>query len=763
MTGLLRSAATFVLAIVLVFAGIPGISSAESARRQTFTNPISSPAADTFADPAVLRGEDGFWYAYGTADPLHEGERFHHGIPILRSADLVRWVYVADVFTPANRPGWAAPGAGLWAPEIRYADGRYLLYFTVTDTTANPGSDPAIGVATAPTPAGPWTDSGGPVVAPRPAAGGGYQWTYDPAMLTDAEGRRWLYFGSYVGGLFVVPLSSDGLRVTGDAIQVAIADRYEASYVVRHEGWYFLFASAANCCAGPATGYSVFAGRSANPAGPFVDRAGRSLLDSRVGGTPVLQPNGNRWAGTGHNAVVSDAAGQDWLLYHAIPRDKPYLDEPYGINRRPMLLDRLDWIDGWPMVRGGAGASDGEQPAPVTTGVVDDRFERSRLGPGWRGPAPDWTVVPHADPDSGGLLRHTGEGPGRLPSTKRIPADAQIGLDLRVTGGGAAGVALRVRSQGDQVSVTLDESAAALITDVTVHDGHSMLRTPLPPGFRYGTWHTLTVRIVGQVLRVAVTEGRPGNPVAEQERDLPWWPDDGGLTVLASGPAEVDNVSAAPASRPARQVAPEPRAGWFDPSFSDDFAGSLGPQWTWVRPDPSATVESGALRWPTQAAELVGTGNDASVLLRDAPNGDYVVETEFDLDVGVGIVRNFEQAGLIAYVSDDDFARLSHVAIWNTRQIEYGRELPYAGRTVFGGMALTAPATTTWLRLAHSVDYRTGEHRFRAGASLDGYHWEWGGTWTFPASTTPRIGLIAHGGDTPPATAVFHYFRVYRG
>ena len=33
------------------------------------------------------------------------------------------------------------------------------MYFTVTDTAANPGGDPGIGVATAPTPAGPWTAS----------------------------------------------------------------------------------------------------------------------------------------------------------------------------------------------------------------------------------------------------------------------------------------------------------------------------------------------------------------------------------------------------------------------------------------------------------------------------------------------------------------------------------------------------------------------------------------------------------------------------
>jgi arabinan endo-1,5-alpha-L-arabinosidase len=70
------------------------------------------------------------------------------------------------------------------------------------------------------------------------------------------------------------------------------------------------------------------------------------------------------------------------------------------------------------------------------------------------------------------------------------------------------------------------------------------------------------------------------------------------------------------------------------------------------------------------------------------------------------------------------------------------------------------PATTTWLRLAHTT--AGGEHRYRAGWSIDGRTWHWGGTWTFPIGTTPRIGLVSHGGDQPPATAVFDYFRVFR-
>ncbi|MET8066896.1 glycoside hydrolase family 43, partial [Micromonospora sp. NPDC005313] len=170
----------------------------------------------------------------------------------------------------------------------------------------------------------------------------------------------------------------------------------------------------------------------------------------------------------------------------------------------------------------------------------------------------------------------------------------------------------------------------------------------------------------------------------------------------------------------------------------------------------------GALRWPVQDADLSGTGNTAGVLLRDAPAGNYVVETKVTLDLGEDSVRNYQQAGLVAYVDDDRFARLTQVAIWNTRQVEYGYELPFAGQPVYGGSIVGTPGTTTWLRLAHRIDPVDGEHEFRAGSSRDGRHWTWGAVWTFPAGTTPRIGLVAHGGAAPAVTAEFDYLRFHR-
>jgi arabinan endo-1,5-alpha-L-arabinosidase len=94
--------------------------------------------------------------------------------------------------------------------------------------------------------------------------------------------------------------------------------------------------------------YEVFVGRSKSPLGPFVDREGVSMMASRSGGTLVLSANGNKWVSPGHHSIATDLSGRQWFVYHAIDKNNPYLEPAWdGINRSPMLIDRLDWIDGW--------------------------------------------------------------------------------------------------------------------------------------------------------------------------------------------------------------------------------------------------------------------------------------------------------------------------------------------------------------------------------------------------------------------------------
>ena len=54
----------------------------------TYRNPVSRAVGDTYADPDVVRGNDGWWYAYATSDPLKSGGA-RHLIPMSKSRDLV--------------------------------------------------------------------------------------------------------------------------------------------------------------------------------------------------------------------------------------------------------------------------------------------------------------------------------------------------------------------------------------------------------------------------------------------------------------------------------------------------------------------------------------------------------------------------------------------------------------------------------------------------------------------------------------------------
>lgn len=720
--------------------------------RATYQNAVTDSFSDTYADPAVIQGKDGWWYVYATADPLVSGGPFGL-MHAARTKDFAAYEYLGTVFEDRESlPDYIADNGLLWAPDIRYIAGRYVMYFTVTDTNLNPGGDPAIGVATSASPAGPWEIADEPIIAPRQRPGtSDFLGTIDPAGFTDVDGQNYLYFGGYNGGFWAAKVSPDGLRsetAPEDYTMVGIDNRYEGGYVVRHDGWYYFMASTANCCAGPTTGYSVYTGRSRSPLGPFVDAEGQSLLDPYVGGTNLIMQNGNTFIGPGHHAIATDAEGRDWIVYHALDRNNAWLNEPFGINRRPTLIDPIDWIDGWPRSRAGAGPSDTPQPGPVTTsglGIVADDpaavgFFGLRRGP--------------EDPQAGVTARLHGEA----ETVRKAPADrVRVRFDLAVTDIGEP-VTVQLGKGRDRLQLIIDPVGNRLAVRSVVNGSKQTDADDLTLGER---WTSVVLEIDGDRILAWAGESDLSDPAAEVDVRRP------GLS-LPSAPvrfegqgALLDNLTIREPVVEATETVDVPQAGEL--LAAEEFDGDLS-DWTWVRPNDDATVADGRLSWPLEQADLVGDGNDAGVLLQQPPtDDDWIVETKFDLDLGNDEVRNYQQAGLIAYRDDDDFARLSKVAIWNTRQTEYGRELVAApdGRTSFGGSIQDRPGKdTTWFRLAyHRND--AGEHQYRAAVSRDGEQWTWGGVWTISPGETPRIGLIAHGGSSPAVSAEFDYVRWY--
>jgi arabinan endo-1,5-alpha-L-arabinosidase len=353
------------------------LSAANANLPRTYTNPLSletsTGPAVSCPDPAIIKQSAGgidTWYLYCTGDPLNssdvnsQGQLNAHLITQYKSTDLIHWTYIGDAFP--QTPAWVGDATNqLWAPAVKFFNSQYYLYYVAPNTLAG-GS--AIGVATSSSPAGPWTDSGAPVVAPEnnPYNGAPGRAVIDPDEIEDASGQRYIVYGSFNGGISIRTLSADGLTSSqASEHQVAIDNYFEGANFWKHGSWYYLFVSSSTCCDGPLSGYSVRVGRAASPTGPFLDQNGVPLNTFAPGGSVSIAANGNRWAGPGGNVVFTDDSGQDYMLYHAIDSTSPYFDGFPGATRRPPLIDPIVWVDGWPQVRGGAWASSTPQPAPA--------------------------------------------------------------------------------------------------------------------------------------------------------------------------------------------------------------------------------------------------------------------------------------------------------------------------------------------------------------------------------------------------------------
>ncbi|RXZ50135.1 family 43 glycosylhydrolase [Agromyces binzhouensis] len=770
-------------AAVLVGGGLPALAGppapAEAATSPaTYTNPVSAGVVDTFPDPAMIRGKDGAWYAYGTTNPIFnsDGEAGERILPILRSTDLVDWEYVGDVYPAEDpKPSYWASGTRPWAPDIRYIDGQYHLTYSL--------SNGGVALLTAETPTGPWTDRGlyfgSAQVAGCPTG------NIDQAIFTDSDGTHYLYWGSY-DVICVSELTADATELTGEVTQVAQGRRMEGAYVVQRDGWYYLMYSDAGCCDGAFSGYTVKVGRADNPRGPFVDDHGIDLMALSSKGGYVLASNGNGFAGPGHNAIQTDLSGQDWIVYHAIPTEDP--DFPtvqtragnLNLSKRPLMIDRLDWIDGWPVVRAGAGPSSGEQVAPVTTAVLGSAFEDGVPG--------DWpvrgagAVSPGTETDAGGFARVTPDASGttEVVTADEMAGDLRVQADVRFSADGSAGdsgtAAVRVGARGQNgATATIDRGSGELRLEVRQGARTSVDVASLPSGFAYDEWHVVAVEWRGDTIAAGVSGDGLRDPLAEVEVAAPRNAiAEGPIGIAASGASvDADNLSAASLYVPVTERVADPVLGEMLPEHSDEFDAAGAPTagdaaWSWVRePASGPTVTDGSLVWPTQAAELHTGNNSASVLLRDAPEGDFTVETKLTFDG----TRGNQQAGIVLYEHDDRYVKLAHSILPLNRKpgqflhkVEFGKEaerpttptpIAVANAPMFGA----APAETTWLRLHAHVDQDAGEWEFRMASSTDGEDWQWGGVWTFPVQGDIRIGLVSM--NATGATAEFDYVRTY--
>lgn len=295
-------------------------------------------------DPALIE-DHGTYYLFTT------------GGDIRRSSNLQNWTRSGRVFD--QLPAWVheqIPGekGGYWAPDISFYKGEYRLYYAVSTFGKN---DSAIGLATnkALDPESHdyrWIDQG---MVFRSHKGDDFN-AIDPNVVTDKQGRQWLDFGSFWGGIKMRRIDpATGKLSNEDQTLYSLASRphapypvtlegppttdaIEAPFIVRHDSYYYLFVSFDFCCHGAKSTYYVVVGRSKSVTGPFLDRDGKLMTEG--GGTRITRPT-SLWRGPGHEAILLRHHAPDIMAFHAYDATtgKPYLQ-----------ISTIDWSGGWPSI-----------------------------------------------------------------------------------------------------------------------------------------------------------------------------------------------------------------------------------------------------------------------------------------------------------------------------------------------------------------------------------------------------------------------------
>lgn len=324
------------------------ISTAIAAQQQRHIRPL---VTDTpmVHDP-VMAYENGTFYLYSTGRSLQ----------MMTSPDRHTWTLHRKGAMPAI-PEWthdSVPGfkEHVWAPDIIRWHGRWWLSYSCSTFGKNTS---AIGLMSVDSLChyDQWRDEGCIVASQRHRD----EWNaIDPNFIIDEDDQPWLTWGSFWDGIQLIRLDST-MHIAKGEKPFTIARRHpkgvkgdpnptskyagtnaiEAPFIMRHDGYYYLFVSWDYCCRGSKSTYRVVMGRSRNVTGPYLDRNGTPMTEG--GGTPFFEGDKQTFEAAGHCAAYHFADG-DLFICHG-----------YSIQHKgaSILVQRpIRWTDnGWPQLQ----------------------------------------------------------------------------------------------------------------------------------------------------------------------------------------------------------------------------------------------------------------------------------------------------------------------------------------------------------------------------------------------------------------------------
>ncbi len=280
---------------------------------------FSASGQESIHDPStIVKGDDDRYHVFSTGDGLYHLSA--------SDADFDNWREEPSPLDANNYPSWIDNyvsdfEGNFWAPDLIYMDGYYYVYYSASSFGT---SNSAIGVTRTPSLSNPqWEDQGVVVFS---EGGRDEINAIDPAVFEDTDGKIWMSYGSYHGGIGVIEIDPSTGKTTGDLNHIAGGDfqNYEAPYIIKHDGYYYLFVNRGTCCNGIESTYYVEVSRSENIKGPY--SGVREFLPEQTGNI----------IGPGHVGY-----GESILSYH-------YYDGfSNGFPR--MITTTLEFKNGWPV------------------------------------------------------------------------------------------------------------------------------------------------------------------------------------------------------------------------------------------------------------------------------------------------------------------------------------------------------------------------------------------------------------------------------